>query len=103
MQITEHRDGSLKPEDVDPSSETVDQIKVLADKDPHKNKEDANEWKRLACRFVVAAMPDYLKPIVLDSEFKKFLQKPANVSVAQGLLQQLLVENEARYPEEHNS
>lgn len=83
----------MKPENVDPDAETVADIRLEADKDPNE-KQAANHWKNMAWRFVIAATPDYLKPIVSDSEFEKFLQKPQNVSVAQSLLTQLLSESQ---------
>jgi len=59
----------------------------------------------MAQHFVIHAMPEYLKCIVADNEFLKFLQNPDQNDVAKLLVGQLLPENEKRYPSEakHNS
>ena len=98
----------MKPERIDANSETCDKIKELSNERTGDEKADekaAKDWKFLARRFVVAAMPEYLQDMVASQKFLKFFQNPRMENVAQKFLTELLSENESRYKteEHHNS
>lgn len=82
----------MKPEKLDLYSIMTDKILSLSEDNP-TDKNVVNHWKSMAVEFVVAAMPDYLQPIVSDRHFKEFLQQEQYACVADRLLHRLRVEH----------
>ena len=88
----------MEPQLYDSNDEIASEIRKCVADGPLAE-DAANTWKNLASGFVVAAMPDYLKCIVLDQHFVKFLQREDNTEVANSLRTQLLLENTAHFGE----